>query len=103
MEINQVKIEDGKKYTFEKVERLLNRGAVFKNKPTIKEEVQVRWIAGNRSAYMLNRILRTEDVSRNEKIRIYETIIKSVVTYASGLLILTTRKNIHLRYGKGRF
>lgn len=78
-----IKTAKGRTYKFEEVERFEYLGTVFTRKPGSKEEIQKRIMAGNRCVYALNKILKSKSVSRGAKIRIYKSVIRPVVLYAS--------------------
>ncbi|XP_018563259.1 uncharacterized protein LOC108904993 [Anoplophora glabripennis] len=73
----------GKTYRFEEVEHFIYLGTLFRRRPKIEEEIGARIMLGNKSVAGLQRILRNKNVSRQTKIKLYKTVIRPVVTYAS--------------------
>ena len=70
-------------YMFEKVESSTYRGTVFTRKPETGTEIQTRLMSVNRGIYALSKLLRSKNVSRKTKLRIYKTVLRPIVTYAS--------------------
>ncbi|VEN37593.1 unnamed protein product [Callosobruchus maculatus] len=88
----KIELEEGGTVTFEKVERFVYLGTVITNQPNTTEEILSRQMAGNRCAYALNSVLRSKEISRRAKIRIYRTVIFPVVTYASEVWTLNKKE-----------
>jgi hypothetical protein len=54
--------------------------------------VQARIVAGNGCYFALQKILKSKSISRKAELAIYKTIIKPIVTYASGTWVLTKKR-----------
>ena len=64
-------------------------GVLINGHNSIEEEIKARIVAGNR-AFCANKIfLQNKILSRESKIKIYNTLIKPIVLYASKLWVLT--------------
>lgn len=83
-----VKTEEGRKYTFEEVDRFKYLGVVIERNPGNDEEIQARLMAGNKCIHALKRVFNSKTTSRSLKIRIYKTVVRPIVTFASELWIL---------------
>uniref|UniRef100_A0A6P7GHM6 Uncharacterized protein LOC114342751 n=1 Tax=Diabrotica virgifera virgifera TaxID=50390 RepID=A0A6P7GHM6_DIAVI len=84
-------------YKFEEVERFQYLGATFTRRPNIKEEIQARIMAGNRCIFALNNLLRNKNISRGAKIRIYKTVIRPIVLYASETWTMNKSEQVMLK------
>ena len=58
----------------------------------MSEEIRVRLAAGGRSYMALLGVLKSRNVSRNTKKRIYRTVIRPVVTYGAETWTLTGKE-----------
>ncbi|KAJ8914619.1 hypothetical protein NQ315_015356 [Exocentrus adspersus] len=71
-------------------------GSIFLMKLNIGEEIEDRIMAGNRCVAGLRRILRNKNISRQTKIKLYKTVIRPIVTYASETWALNKTEQIRL-------
>ncbi|KAJ8918274.1 hypothetical protein NQ315_014144 [Exocentrus adspersus] len=92
----KVETNTGEKYEFEEVEQFTYLGSIFSRKPNIGEEIEARIMAGNKCVAGVRRILRNENISKQTKIRLYKTVIRPIVTYASGTCALNRTEQIRL-------
>lgn len=72
-----------KTYKFEEVDRFSYLGTVITRQPGLTEELEARIMAGSRCVFALSRFLKSKEVSRKVKMRVYKTVIRPVVTYGS--------------------
>ena len=70
-------------YKFERTETFKYLGSIVTKDNNIKTEIQARLMAGNRSYYALENILKSKSVSRKIKLNIYKTMIRPIVMYGS--------------------
>ena len=54
------------------------------NDNSIEEEIKERVAVGNRAYHVHKKLLTSKLISRNVKIHLYNTLIRPIVTYASG-------------------
>lgn len=80
----------GKLYKLEEVDRVKYLGTIITRTPGSSEEIQARLMAGNRCINALNRLLKSKVTSRSLKLRIYKTIIRPIVVFASEVWTLRT-------------
>ena len=52
-------------------------------KPETGTEIQTGLMSRNRGIYALGKLLRSKNVSIKTKLRIYKTVLRPIVTYAS--------------------
>ena len=55
-------------------------------------EIQERIASGKRCYYSMQNMLKSKNVSRNTKIRIYTTILRPIVMYGSESWLMTVRE-----------
>jgi len=93
--IHSVRIDN---ITFERVEELKYLGITLTNKNSITEEIKSRLKSGNACYHSLQNILSSRSLSKNLKIKIYRTIILSVVLYGceTWSLILQEERKLRL-------
>jgi hypothetical protein len=58
-------------------------GSVLHEENDIGLEIRSRVMAGNKCYYALGSIMRSKLISRKSKLKIYRTVIKPIVIYAS--------------------
>ena len=92
-----INTEGGKSYSFEEVESFTYLGTAFTRTPEIRTEIQTRLMAGNKCIYSLGKMLRRRNISRKTKMRIYKSVIRPVVTYASELWSMNGAEQERLR------
>ena len=64
-------------------------GSTVKDRNEMEVEIMARIASASRSAWSLNRLLRSRRVSRRTKITIYTTMIRPIVTYGGEAWTLT--------------
>jgi hypothetical protein len=67
--------------SFERVEELRCSGKTLKNQNSIQEKIKSRLKSGNTFSHSVQNLLSSHLLSKNIKIKIYGTIILSVVLY----------------------
>ena len=77
--------------TFERVEEFKYLGINLTNQNSIAEEIRSRLRSGNACYYSVQNLLSSRLLSKNLKIKIYRTIILSVVLYGCETWSLTLR------------
>ena len=55
---------------------------------SIEEEIKERIVAGNRAYHVHKKLFTSKLISRNIKLRLYNTLIRPIVTYASETWVL---------------
>jgi hypothetical protein len=70
-------------YNFEIVKDYTHLGRVLKNKNELRPEIEKRITNANRAYYALLPVLKNQLVLRAEKVKIYKTLIRPVVTYGA--------------------
>ena len=83
--------------TFERVEELKYLGTSLINQNSIAEEIKTRLRPGNVCYHSVENLLSSRLLSKNLKIKIYRTIILSVVLYGCETWSLTLREKRKLR------
>ena len=92
--VQSVRIDNG---TFERVEEFKYLGTTLTNKNSIPEEIKSRLSSGNACYHSVQNILSSRLLSKNLQIKIYRTIILSVVLYGCEAWSLTLREERKLR------
>jgi hypothetical protein len=77
-------------------------GTTITNSNLIQEEIKRRWNSGNACYHSMQNLLSYRLLSKNIKIRIYKSIILSVVLYGCATLSLTLREKHRLRVFQNR-
>jgi hypothetical protein len=72
-------------------------GTTLTNQDSIAEEIKRRWRSGNACYHSVQNLLSSRLLSKNLKIKIYITIILTVVLYGSETWSLTLREERRLR------
>ena len=83
--------------TFKRVEEFKNLGKNLTNQNSITEEIKSRLRSGNACYHSVQNVLSSRLLSKNLKIKIYRTIILSVVLYGCETWSLTLREERKLR------
>ncbi|KAJ4429867.1 hypothetical protein ANN_22071 [Periplaneta americana] len=83
--------------SFEEVEKFKYLGATVTNINDTREEIKHRINIGNACYYSIEKLLSSSLLSKNLKVRIYNTVILPVVLYGSETWILTLREEHRLR------
>lgn len=81
-------LEGSRKLKCQKVKSFVYLGALITENSDEKEEIKARLIKGQRSQASLRQLLKSKELSRTAKVRIYRTIIRPTVTYAAETWIL---------------
>ena len=68
---------------FERVRSFKYLGSVITDNNLMAEEIKERLQIGNRCYWALTPLLKSNDLSKNGKIKVYKTIIKPIVNYAA--------------------
>jgi hypothetical protein len=69
--------------TFEHASPFKYLGSIVNETNKIEEKIQSRTAAGNRACHANKKLLTNKLLSKNSKMSVYKTIIRSVVTYGS--------------------
>jgi hypothetical protein len=93
-QIHSMKIENG---SFDTVEDFKYLGTGLTNQNSIQEETKSRLKSGNACYHLVQNLLSISFLSKNLKIKIYRTIILSVVLYGCQTWSLTLREERRLR------
>ena len=88
--------------SFERVEEFKNLGTTLTNQNSIQEEIESRLKLGNACYYSVQNLLSCSLLSKNLKIKIYRTIILSVVLCGCETWSLTAREERRLRVFENR-
>jgi hypothetical protein len=83
--------------TFERLEEFKCLGTTLKNKNSIAEEIKSRLRSGNACYYSVQNLLSSRLLYKHLKIKIYRTLILSVVLYGCETWSLTLREERKLR------
>jgi len=92
--IHSVRIDNS---TFERVEEFKYLGTTFTNQNSIPEEIKSRLKSGNACYHSVQNVLSSRLLSKSLKIKIYRTIILSVVLYGCETWSLTLWEERKLR------
>jgi hypothetical protein len=88
--------------SFEKVEKFKYLGMTLINQNDICDEIKSRLNSGNACYYSVQNILSSCLISKNLKIKIYKTVILTVVLYGCETWSLTLREEHRLRVFENR-
>ena len=69
---------------------------------SISSEIQARVLSGNRCCYAYGKLIKSRALNRSSKLKIYESLIRPVVTYGNEAWTLTNRDEQHLRISERR-
>ena len=83
--------------SFEMVEEFKYLGTTLKNQNSTQEEIKSRMKSGNACYHSVQNLLSSSLLTKNLKIKIYRTIILSVVFYGCKTWSLTLREKRRLR------
>lgn len=95
---NNLRVQMGEEgvQEFEEVEEYMYLGVLITNKCKEEREIDLRIAKGSRCAGSVNRIIRSKNVSRNTKLRIYKTILRPTVLYSSETWTMTKKTQYSL-------
>lgn len=74
--ILEIKTKSGKTQTFDETESYMYLGVLINNKCEEEGEINLRLAKSNRCAGSLNKVLRSKDISRKTKVRLFLTILR---------------------------
>ena len=97
--IHSMKIDNS---SIERVEEFKYLGTTLTNQNSIQEEIKCRLKLGNACYYSVQNLLSSRFLSKNLKIKVYRTIIPSVVLYGCETWSLTLREERRLRVFENR-
>jgi sorting nexin-29 len=87
--------------SYERVDTFEYLGSVLNEENYTGLEIRSRVMAGNKCYYALGSIMRSKSISRKSKLKIYRTVIKPIVIYASETWVLKEKGIIMLNvWGK---
>lgn len=75
--------------TFERVDSFVYLGANVNSANSLREEIDCRIAAGNRSLFALASVFRSKVLQRSAKIRVYKTLLRPIVLYGAEAWTLT--------------
>lgn len=76
-------------FKFEEVESFKYLGVIINNKNEKKQEIDQRIQAGHRAYYKYKNIMTDKKISRNTKLRVNKTAIRTIVIYGAETMSLT--------------
>jgi hypothetical protein len=76
---------------------------LISNDNSVQKEIQRRILTGNRTYFAAISLSRNRLLSRATKIRLYKTLIRSVVTYGSETWTMTKKDEQVLLIFKGKY
>ena len=82
---NKLEIEN---ISFEAVQSFKYLGSYVNKNNTIEEEIKERIIAGNKAFYANWKMFQSKLLSKKTKLKLYRTIIRPILTYASETWVL---------------
>jgi hypothetical protein len=78
-------------YEFEVVSQFTCLATLLANNNDLKPEIEKRILPANRAYYALSPISKIHAVHRADKIKIYKSLIRTVITYGAEALTLNTK------------
>lgn len=78
-------------HNFEVVDNFIYLGSNVNTENDENQEVQRRIAAGNRALYSLLPVLKSQNIHRSIKLRLYKTLIRTVICYGSETWIITEK------------
>jgi hypothetical protein len=78
--------------TYEGVTEFIYLGMLISNDNSVEKEIQKRILAGNRTYFAAIRLFRSTLLSRANKILLYKTLIRPVVSYGAEAWTITKKK-----------
>lgn len=89
-------VTDNKTYRIEKVNQFEYLGVTVTNKNEEDKEIEKRIIKGSKAMGTMKRMLKSKEVSRAAKVRIYRTVIRPTVVYGCEAWVLTKKNEMKL-------
>jgi hypothetical protein len=74
--------------SFESVQSFKYLGSYVNQNNKIEEEIKERIIAGNKAFYANRKMFQSKLLSRKSKLKLYRTLIRPILTYASETMVL---------------
>jgi hypothetical protein len=74
--------------SFESVQSFSYLESYVNQKNTIEEEIKESIIAGNKAFYANRKMFQSKPLSRKSKLKLYRTLIRPILTYASETWVL---------------
>ena len=90
------------KHEFEHVKEFSYLGSQFNQINSANSEIQTRIFSGNRCYYAYGKLMKSRALNRSSKLKIYKSLIRTVVTYKFEAWTLTTRDEQCLRIFESR-
>lgn len=87
----QVKINDEEGLIFKKVDSSMYLGTLIDDKCNEETEIELRMMRSNRCASGLHSILRSKEVSKKTKIRVYKSVLRPTLLYGSETWVMNKR------------
>lgn len=89
-------------YNFERVQHFKYLGVTITSDNNITQEINNRIQGGNRCCYALQKIMKSKNVSRRTKVRIYHSVVRPIMTYACEAWTMTKQNENRLRIAERR-
>lgn len=86
-----IRTENGREYKFERVDSFTYLGVTIAEDNNNSKEIQARILKGNKTIGAVSVLLNSKNLTKNAKKRIYKTVIRPTVTYASETWTLNKR------------
>lgn len=84
-------------FNFERVQRFKYLGAVITADNDVTEEIKNRIQSANRCLFALNKLIKSKNLTRSSKIKIYKSIVRPVITYGCETWTMTKANEEKLR------
>jgi hypothetical protein len=85
------------KYVFEHVNEFNYLGSQLNQTNSTSSEIQARILSGNRCYYAYGKLMKSRELNRSSKLKIYTSLIRPIVTYGCEVWTLTNRDEKYLR------
>jgi len=92
----RVNTQTGEVIEFEEVESYMYLGVLVNNKCEEDKEIELRLAKSRSCLGGLNRILKSKNISRNAKLRIYKTVLRPTLTYGCETWVLNKNNQTKL-------
>lgn len=89
-------------HTFEEVEKFKYLGITIANDGSREAEIKEKIIKANKSLHANKKLLKSKDLSRNTKLKIYKTVIRPSIMYAAETMSMTKKDEEDLRVAERR-